>query len=74
MNKRREPSSCSEETDLHFSAAASLSILKHSPSVELYHPSSSSISHSVIRSERTVSFSCCWIIFFSWKTWLKKTA
>lgn len=63
--------SCREKTELSFRATASISILNHPPSVEVYYPLSSSISHSAIRRARTISFLCCLIISSSWKTWLQ---
>ena len=64
----------SVETDLYCSTAASISILNHPPSVEVYHRSSYSISHSAIRRASALSFLCCWIISFSWKTLLKNNS
>lgn len=64
-------SSSNEETDPYCSAFASISIRNRPLSVEVYHPSDYSVSQSAIRRERIISFLCCQIISFSWKTPLK---
>lgn len=58
---------CTEETNLSFKAAASVSIL-NPPWVEVYYPLSYSFSHSAIRRARNISFLCCRLISSSWKT------